>query len=310
MPQVSIIVPVYKVEPYIRRCLDSILAQTFTDWECILVDDGSPDACGVICDEYVARDERFMVIHQENSGVNIARKNGVELASGEWVNFIDPDDFIPSTSLEKLLSFANEDSAIVCGNGVCKLLPPDCGWSLDEFVRTMLVVALGGSPCARLYRRIYLTEFVFDIPRNITVGEDLIMNVRYAFTASGKVVSCPHVVYIYEPNENGATSGFAPDWKYQQRFLHAKLAAIPAERHFDFMKEICHANVFWWLSSTKDKVLFEKGEYAYYLELRALVKGVKLPLSSYLKVLFYCANPVVRFVVIYMKKLLSSRVKD
>ena len=82
MPEVSIIVPVYKVEPYLRRCVDSILAQTFTDFELILVDDGSPDNCPAICDEYAERDSRVRVIHKENGGVSSARNAGMEAAVG------------------------------------------------------------------------------------------------------------------------------------------------------------------------------------------------------------------------------------
>ncbi len=87
MPKISIIVPVYKVENYLRRCLDSIVNQTFKDWECILVDDGSPDNCPRICNEYAERDHRFRVIHQENAGVSAARNNGLNEATGEWIGF-------------------------------------------------------------------------------------------------------------------------------------------------------------------------------------------------------------------------------
>lgn len=92
MPVISIIVPVYKVEPYLRRCIDSILAQTFTDYECILVDDGSPDSCPAICDEYLARDRVFKVIHKENGGPSDARNMGIRTATGEYIVLLDSDD--------------------------------------------------------------------------------------------------------------------------------------------------------------------------------------------------------------------------
>ena len=106
MPEISIIVPVYKAEPYIHRCIDSILAQTFTDFELILVDDGSPDNCGRICDEYAISDERITVIHQANQGQAVARNNAVVQAKGEWVCFVDSDDLIHPQYIEFLFNAA------------------------------------------------------------------------------------------------------------------------------------------------------------------------------------------------------------
>lgn len=102
MPEISVIVPVYKVEPYLRECVDSILAQTFTDFELILIDDGSPDNCGIICDEYAERDNRIIVIHQENGGLSAARNSGLDVAKGEYVTFIDSDDVVSPLYLNHL----------------------------------------------------------------------------------------------------------------------------------------------------------------------------------------------------------------
>ena len=93
-PKVSIIVPVYKAEKYLHRCVDSILAQTFTDFELLLVDDGSPDSSGTICDRYAAADPRVHVFHKPNGGVSSARNLGIDNARGEWITFVDADDFI------------------------------------------------------------------------------------------------------------------------------------------------------------------------------------------------------------------------
>lgn len=90
----SIIIPVYKVEPYLRECLDSVAASPLDCWEAILIDDGSPDRCPQICDEYAARDSRFRVIHQENAGVAAARNAGIDVARGEWIWFVDSDDVV------------------------------------------------------------------------------------------------------------------------------------------------------------------------------------------------------------------------
>ena len=106
MPKISVIVPVYKVEPYLRRCVDSILAQTYKDYEIILVDDGSPDSCGQICDEYAKKFENIRVIHKENCGLSSARNAGIDLAFAEsdslWLTFIDSDDYIHPRYLELL----------------------------------------------------------------------------------------------------------------------------------------------------------------------------------------------------------------
>lgn len=104
IPKVSIIVPAYKAEKYIHRCLDSIHHQTFTDWECILVDDGSPDTSGDICDEYAAKDSRFKVIHRENGGVAMARQTGVDAAIGEYLIHADPDDYVELNMLEEMVT--------------------------------------------------------------------------------------------------------------------------------------------------------------------------------------------------------------
>lgn len=114
---VSIIVPIYNVEQYISKCIESILAQTYRDFELILVDDGSTDMCGKICDEYAKQDSRVHVIHQENKGVSAARNAGISLAKGEYIMFVDSDDFITENMLEKMhdcIAESGSDIAI-CG---------------------------------------------------------------------------------------------------------------------------------------------------------------------------------------------------
>ena len=101
-PKVSIIVPVYDVENYLQKCIDSILAQTFTDFELILVDDGSPDNCPALCDAAAAKDARIRVLHQKNGGLSAARNAGLDVARGEWIGFVDSDDYIAPEMYETL----------------------------------------------------------------------------------------------------------------------------------------------------------------------------------------------------------------
>ena len=121
MPEISVIVPVYKVEPYLCRCVDSILAQTFTDFELILVDDGSPDNCGAICDEYAAKDERIHVIHQENQGQAAARNHALDWvfinSKSEYISFVDSDDWIHSRYLELLVEGIRRYNVNICQCG-------------------------------------------------------------------------------------------------------------------------------------------------------------------------------------------------
>lgn len=116
-PKISVIVPVYKVEKYLNKCVDSIVKQTFTDTEIILVDDGSPDNCGKMCDDWSQRDSRIRVIHKENGGLSDARNRGIQESSGEYIIFIDSDDFIEPKMLEVLYGLATENDAdvSVCG---------------------------------------------------------------------------------------------------------------------------------------------------------------------------------------------------
>ena len=116
MPQISVIVPVYKVEPYLDRCVKSVLNQTFSDFELILVDDGSPDECPRLCDEWATKDNRIQVIHKENGGLSDARNVGFEASTGEWITFVDSDDWLDATMYEIMLKHAANCAAqaVIC----------------------------------------------------------------------------------------------------------------------------------------------------------------------------------------------------
>ena len=108
-PKISIIVPVYKVEQYLPKCIDSILAQTFQNWELLLIDDGSPDNSGNICDEYAHKDSRIRVFHKKNGGVSSARNLGLDYAEGDYVMFVDSDDWISNDCLQVCLDEIKKD---------------------------------------------------------------------------------------------------------------------------------------------------------------------------------------------------------
>lgn len=183
--KVSIITPVYKAETTIRKCLDSFLAQTLQDWEQILVDDGSPDNSGQICDEYAKRDSRFRVIHQQNAGVSAARQVGLEAATGEYVIHADPDDWVEPGMLEELYAKAKEDDADMV---ICDYLADfadhsdyrkQCPSSLDaETVLNEMFGCIHGSCCNKLVRRSCIERCGARFPKGINYCEDVCFNVQ------------------------------------------------------------------------------------------------------------------------------------
>lgn len=116
-PLISVIVPVYNTEKYLHKCINSILNQTFTDFELILIDDGSPDNCGKICDEFAEADSRVRVFHQENKGVCVARNKGIDNARGEYISFVDSDDYLRDCALEVLYRDITAYNADISGAG-------------------------------------------------------------------------------------------------------------------------------------------------------------------------------------------------
>lgn len=127
-PKISIIIPMYNVEKYLRRCLDSVLHQTFTDWQAICVDDGSPDKSGEIAEEYASRDKRFVVVHKENGGLSDARNAGLPKATGEYIMYLDSDDFIHPQTMEIAYNLAQKNKSDIVS------------FTYDRFYRPQLMV--------------------------------------------------------------------------------------------------------------------------------------------------------------------------
>ena len=215
MPEISVIVPVYKVEPYLHRCVDSILYQTFSDFELILVDDGSPDNCGAICDEYAAKDSRVVVIHQENRGQAAARNKALEMARGEWIAFVDSDDWVHPRFLEVLLENARKNQAkiSICAHarvaafGAFELLSGEAarGWHGAEYVRKCF---LGEVPhkawllCDKLFHRDCFATCRLPIGR---IYEDNATVYKLLYEAD-RIAECDEVLYFYFRNEGSTVN--------------------------------------------------------------------------------------------------------
>ena len=177
---ISIIIPIYNTEKYLSKCLDSIIAQTYTNWEAILVDDGSPDNCGKICDEYSAKDKRFRIIHQPNGGVSVARQTGLDNATGDYIIHCDPDDWIEPTMLEKLIQVTKKDNVdiVICDlvihNGKtiehCTQNIPD-NITSKELQNKIIGQEVHGSLCNKLIRKSCCKDISFT-PQDISFCED------------------------------------------------------------------------------------------------------------------------------------------
>ncbi len=216
MPKVSVIVPVYKVEKYLNRCVDSILAQTFTDFELILVDDGSPDNCPKICDEYAEKDERVGVIHKENGGVSSARNDGIDMSQGEWIMFVDSDDWIEEDMLEGMVAKIKDDVDMVISsadfigpgeNEKTSATMPDSRYLSKEIVEKKfngeLPSALIDVPWCKLYKRevIIRENIKFDI--SICTGEDAQFNAKYlSYIKNVETMKDSYYRYIREGNDS------------------------------------------------------------------------------------------------------------
>lgn len=188
---ISIIIPVYNVENYLRQCLQSVIEQTFTDWECIIVDDGSKDRSGVICDEFAKMDSRFAAIHQENRGVSAARNKGLQVAKGEYICFIDSDDWVSENYLSDMLKGMDEKSVdmVVTGNvlefsnGTIRTIKSDRLQYLEikkDFTKVFINhIKLFYGPCSILFKHSILKRDNISFPEHLSLGEDMIFNLLY-----------------------------------------------------------------------------------------------------------------------------------
>lgn len=189
MPQVSVIVPVYKVEQTLSRCVDSILDQTFQDFELILIDDGSPDNCGSICDVYATQDNRVKVIHKENGGVSTARNFGISVSRGDFLCFIDSDDDVDSSFLSSMIRLYEKDvDLVVCGynwvkdDNIINYIKFSenkydflCRDDIFELKEKIMISA----PWCKLFKAdiIKKNNILFD--ETLSLGEDIVFNFSY-----------------------------------------------------------------------------------------------------------------------------------
>lgn len=212
---ISVIVPVYNTEKYLDQCVASIVSQTYTDWECVLVDDGSRDGSGAICDKWASKEPRIKVVHQANSGVSCARNTGLDVATGEWVMFIDSDDYVDKCYLERFvdakcadivvagLKMFNSDSVLTTFVPTCSVTYELDGENLHYFLELNAQNLLCG-PVVKMYRMSIIRKENVRFPEDCHYGEDLLFNFSYLEYVD--VVSQVHSTDYYYRYVDGSLS--------------------------------------------------------------------------------------------------------
>lgn len=218
-PLVSVIVPVYKVENYIKNCLESLINQTYLNWEAILVDDGSPDRSGEICEEYAVRDRRFKVIHKNNGGLSSARNEGVVHAKGQYVFYLDSDDYIHCNTIRHLLSIAIQNNAeivqcdFVRGSDI-KFPDSDIKEKISIYNKYTIFTSFTAKiiTCGKLYKRSIIGSIRF--PEGL-INEDDFTTWKFYYNAGCIVVTnLPLYYYTCNPKSIMAQKIKRPDFRY------------------------------------------------------------------------------------------------
>jgi len=220
---VSVIVPVYKVEKYLHRCLDSILAQSYKNLEIILVDDGSPDNSGAICDEYAQKDSRIKVIHKQNGGLSSARNAGLEIATGSYISFVDSDDWLDFKFIETLRNAMIETDVDMTACAFCRTKGDIA--KRNKFERNSKIVkdryfavfdekSYAGYACNKLFKKEIIEKYNLRFDEKIFNGEDFPFTLEYVHN-SQKTSYINQDLYFYFFRETGIMNSI----RLSERFI-------------------------------------------------------------------------------------------
>ena len=217
--KISVIIPVYNVENYLRECLDSILVQSYKDFEVILVDDGSTDSSGVICDEYSKEHQNMKVLHKKNGGQSSARNTGLDLAQGEYILFVDSDDVVSSVMLETLMNHVADYDIVSFGimifeDGNDRKFESymkqscQCEYTATDFLKRMLVHKIDNAAWGKLFKRSILRNICFIEGK---VNEDFLFNVEILKQDMLKIYSITDSLYYYRIRMGSTTQDVHPN---------------------------------------------------------------------------------------------------
>ena len=288
MPKISVIIPVYNVEKYLNRCVDSVLAQTLTALEIILVNDGSPDKCPEICDEYSKLDNRIIVIHKENGGLSSARNAGLKAANGEYIFFLDSDDWLEPDGMQHLYGLAKEHNvdfvryrSIRTGwpglpeNTPCMLEPPreipggfyDKNRIENEIIPKLLITPqLTFSPIlgawGGLYKHSFLKENNISFYEDIRYSEDVLFSANVVRKANSFYYDDNAGVYHYFYNPNSITKSFkAGRWEACKNIVRHAYEDFSKDENYDFSAQLNRLTWFWILLGLGERSKIEDKDY-------------------------------------------------
>ena len=217
MPQISVIVPVYNVEKYIHRCVDSILAQTFKDFELILVDDGSPDNCGAICDEYAKKDPRIHVIHKPNGGLSSARNAGLNVSCGRYIMFCDSDDYVAHTWCELMINTQEQNPGALVVSNILKFEEkidvsdiPMAFESNSISYFDLYKLGLSGFAVNKIYLKNQIDNLKLRFDERCYYAEDVEFNVKY-YSLCNKCIYLSIPLYFYYQHPQSILHRYYPN---------------------------------------------------------------------------------------------------
>lgn len=214
--KISVVVPVYNTAFSLNECVDSILLNNYKYFELILVDDGSTDKSGIICDEYAASDNRIRVIHQANKGAIAARAAGIRAAKGQYLYFVDSDDSIETDTLSSIISLADDSIDIVVFESSFQGL-----LDKDEYASKLLSFKLWNL-CGKLYKKCLFDDWVLNIPRYFKVGEDFLTNLKIVANINGKILCKALNKYHYRiESPTSVQLSHKSDYTYEKKMVEA-----------------------------------------------------------------------------------------
>ena len=267
---VSVIVPVYNVEKYLARCIDSILAQTYQNLEIILVDDGSPDGCGKICDAYAQRDNRVVVIHKENGGLSSARNAGIEQAKGEFIAFVDSDDWLDCSYVEKLRTTLVETNADMAACMFCRVKNEKDQRKFfnenihvieqEKYVAVFSENSYAGYACNKLFKSDIIKSKDIRFDEKIFNGEDFPFVLEYVHNVD-KIVFIKQDLYFYFFRETGIMNSI----RLNERFvtiIYAREKALEFSKKYNLdCYDLCKATYLSILSKIKYMSMFDLSKH-------------------------------------------------